>query len=57
VVPELLVRGQLASGELVDIAPGHAERVALYWHCWNLESEVLDGLSQALTQAARAALD
>ena len=57
VVPELLVRGLLAAGELVDIAPGHAERVALYWHCWNLESEVLDWLSQALTQAARAALD
>ncbi len=57
VVPELLVRGLLAGGELVDIAPGHTERVALYWHCWNLESEVLDGLSRALTQAARAALD
>lgn len=57
VVPELLVRELLAQGLLVDIAPGHAQRVALHWHCWNLESEVLDGLSTALTQAAAAVLD
>ncbi|HZN46928.1 MAG TPA: ArgP/LysG family DNA-binding transcriptional regulator, partial [Ramlibacter sp.] len=30
--------------------------VQLYWHCWNLESAVLDQLTVALTQAARAAL-
>jgi LysR family transcriptional regulator (chromosome initiation inhibitor) len=56
VVPELLVRGLLQQGQLVDVAPGHAVAVQLYWHCWNLESEVLDALSAALTQAARAAL-
>ena len=56
VVPELLVRGLLEQGRLVDIAPGHALPISLYWHCWNLESEVLDGLTQALTEAARQAL-
>lgn len=56
VVPELLVRGLLAQGELVDLAPGTRVPVQLYWHCWNLESAVLDQLTTALTQAAAAAL-
>ena len=56
VVPELLVRSLLAEGKLVDIAPGQALPIDLYWHCWNLQSEVLDTLSLALTQAADAAL-
>ena len=56
VAPEVLVRGLIAQGQLVDVAPGHALPIALYWHCWNLQSEVLDSLSAALTQSARAAL-
>ena len=56
VVPELLVREHLRDGRLVDIAPGHALPVELYWHCWNLDSVVLDALSSALTSAATAAL-
>jgi LysR family transcriptional regulator, chromosome initiation inhibitor len=56
VVPELLVRGLLAQGRLVDIAPGRTVPVQLYWHCWNLESAVLDQLTAALTQAAAQAL-
>ena len=57
VVPELLVREHLKAGRLVDIAPGHALPVALYWHCWKLDSAVLDALSKALTTAARSVLD
>jgi LysR family transcriptional regulator (chromosome initiation inhibitor) len=56
VVPELLVRGLLEQGLLVNIAPGQVLPIQLYWHCWNLESEVLDSLSQALTRAAAGAL-
>ncbi|NMM75836.1 transcriptional regulator ArgP [Acidovorax sp. SRB_14] len=56
VVPELLVRQRLASGEFVDLAPGHALPIALYWHCWNLESQVLDALTQALRAGAGRAL-
>ena len=56
VVPELRVRELIAQGQLVNLAPGHALPVQLYWHCWNLASEVLDSLSSALTGAARAAL-
>ena len=56
VLPELLVQGLIAQGELVNMAPGHALPIQLYWHCWNLESQVLDALSRALTAAAAAAL-
>jgi LysR family transcriptional regulator (chromosome initiation inhibitor) len=56
VVPELLVRGLIAQGELVNVAPQAKVPVQLYWHCWNLESAVLDQLTAALTQAAREAL-
>ena len=52
VVPELRVRDLLASGELVNLAPRHRLGVALYWHCWNLNSDVLDALSTALRHAA-----
>jgi LysR family transcriptional regulator (chromosome initiation inhibitor) len=56
VVPELLTRGLIEQGQLVNVAPGTRVPVQLYWHCWNLESAVLDQLTVALTQAARAAL-
>jgi LysR family transcriptional regulator (chromosome initiation inhibitor) len=56
VVPELLVRDLIAAGRLVDVAPAHRTSVQLYWHCWNLASEVLDSLTRALTQAASQSL-
>ncbi|MFT3963297.1 LysR family transcriptional regulator ArgP [Propionivibrio sp.] len=52
VVPELLVRPLLDSGDLIDLAPGSALPVELYWHCWNLESTLLDSLTRAITAAA-----
>ena len=56
VLPELLVRPALQAGDLVDAAPGHALPIALYWHCWNLESRVLTRVSQALLSKARELL-
>jgi len=56
VVPELLARGLIAQGALANVAPAHALPIQLYWHCWNLESEVLDALTRALTEAAATAL-
>ncbi|WP_024813574.1 LysR family transcriptional regulator ArgP [Acidovorax sp. JHL-3] len=56
VVPELLARGALADGSMVGLAPGRALSIELYWHCWNLESELLDALTAALTGAAAQAL-
>jgi LysR family transcriptional regulator, chromosome initiation inhibitor len=56
VVPELLARGLLEQGHLVNVAPAHVLPIQLYWHCWNLESDVLDALTEALTTSARHAL-
>ncbi len=56
VVPEALARPLLDDGRLVDLAAGHTLPVQLYWHCWNLESEVLDAMTEALTSAASRAL-
>jgi LysR family transcriptional regulator, chromosome initiation inhibitor len=56
VLPELGVREHLAKGRLVNIAPDHSLPVELYWHCWNLDSVVLDALTNALTGAASQSL-
>ena len=56
VVPRLLAQGLMDQGQLVNIAPLHTLPIQLYWHCWNLQSEVLDALTAALKQVAAAAL-
>jgi LysR family transcriptional regulator (chromosome initiation inhibitor) len=56
VLPELQVRDHLQSGRLVDVAPGRMLPVDLYWHCWNLDSAVLDALTAALMAAAATTL-
>lgn len=57
VLPELLVRPALVAGDIVDVSPGHTLPIQLYWHCWNLESEVLEALTQALIEASARDLD
>jgi len=52
IVPELLVQGLLETGQLVNLAPDMRLPVSLYWHCWNLDSEVIDRLTHALSGAA-----
>ncbi len=52
VVPALIVQPLIDDGRLVNIAPQHQLHVQLYWHCWNLESDVLDNLTAALGAAA-----
>jgi LysR family transcriptional regulator (chromosome initiation inhibitor) len=56
VVPHLLVGGLLQQGALVNVAPAMKLPVQLYWHCWNLSSEVLERLTAALTNAGAAVL-
>ncbi len=56
VLPELQVQHLLASGALVNLAPQVTLPVNLYWHCWNLDSVVIDRLTAALAEAAAAAL-
>ena len=56
VLPDLKVGQLLASGDLVDIAPTVTLPVNLYWHCWNLDSVVIDRLTAAISSAAAVAL-
>lgn len=56
VVPLLLVGGLLEQRRLVNVAPACSLPVQLYWHCWNLMSDVLDQLTAALTHAGEQAL-
>ena len=56
VLPQLLVQAHLESGELVNLAPDFRLPVKLYWHCWNLDSAVIDRLTQALAAGAKDAL-
>ncbi len=56
VVPELIAREHIAAGRLVNIAPSKVLPIQLYWHCWNLESDVLDALTRSLLDAATLSL-
>ena len=56
VVPEQLVRPLLNDGRLINLCPSVALPVDLYWHCWNLDSAVLNALTQAIVGAAAETL-
>jgi LysR family transcriptional regulator, chromosome initiation inhibitor len=56
VVPALLAQPLIDEGRLVNVAPWHALPVQLYWHCWNLESDVLNSLTAALVVTAKEQL-
>ena len=57
VVPRPLVAAALTEGSLVNVRPALTYHVPLFWHCWNLASDVLDRLSAALREAATTSLD
>lgn len=56
VVPQMLVQSRIDSGELVNLVPAFSLPVSLYWHCWNLSSDVIDRLTKALESGALASL-
>ena len=56
VVPEQLVRPLLNDGRLINLCPSVTLPVDLYWHCWNLDSAVLNALTQAIVGAAAETL-
>ena len=56
VVPEQLVRPLLNDGCLINLCPSVSLPVDLYWHCWNLDSAVLNALTQAIVGAAAESL-
>lgn len=55
-IPERQMVGMLSSGELVDLSQGVLMRVHLYWHSWNLDSQLLTALREALVTRGRALL-
>jgi LysR family transcriptional regulator (chromosome initiation inhibitor) len=55
--PERMVAGQLARGELVEVAPGKPIDVDLYWQSWRLSIGWLDDFSAMLRRRAGEFLD
>ena len=55
-IPHLQAAAPLAEGRLVDLLPGAPMPVPLYWHCWNLASPLLAGLTIELQKAGRRKL-
>jgi LysR family transcriptional regulator (chromosome initiation inhibitor) len=55
-LPEQQCGTELASGRLVDLAPGQYTEVRLYWQRWNLSSPLLDAVSDAVRSGARSSL-
>jgi len=46
----------IQSGRMVDLLPGIHVPVKLYWHCWNLKSDVLEKLTRNLIHQAKKVL-
>jgi LysR family transcriptional regulator (chromosome initiation inhibitor) len=55
-LPEQLAGAERAQGRLVELRPGQAIDVPLYWHRWRIGSAALDRLSEAVRAAAARAL-
>ncbi len=55
-LPDQQSTGLRDQGHLVDLAPGAHVAVDLYWHCWNLKSDLLETLARQLVEGANAQL-
>lgn len=55
--PLLQCQSMLDSGQLVDLTPTRRVDVPLYWHTWQLESELIGSLGKALLGGAAAVLN
>lgn len=55
-VPDQQSEQARAAGELIEVLPGKHIDVPLYWHIWNLKSQVSQALSLRLQQAAATIL-
>lgn len=55
-IPLPQARQHLADGRLVDLAPGRAVPIRLYWHCWGLRTRLLDALTHHVVTHARQVL-
>lgn len=55
-VAEQQIGARLASGALLDLAPGKYTDIALHWHTWRVQSPKLERLSAAILEAGRRSL-
>jgi LysR family transcriptional regulator (chromosome initiation inhibitor) len=55
-VAEQQIGERLASGALLDLAPGKHSDIALHWHTWRVQSPKLERLSAAIMEAGRRSL-
>src|SRR5690554_79917 len=53
-LPDFQIGDGLTDGTLVELVPGSATSVPLYWQQWNLRSELLDVVAEAVAAAATA---
>ena len=47
----------VSTGKIVDLSPDCHVPVELYWHCWNLKSDLLEKLTQHLIRKAKTFLE
>lgn len=52
-MPELQVKDLIDNGQLVDVVPGYAQDISLYWHFWQAESPVMAQVRQSVIKAAQ----
>lgn len=52
-LPDFQVGDALETGALVELVPGSATEIPLFWQQWNLRSELLDVVAEAVAEAAR----
>jgi LysR family transcriptional regulator (chromosome initiation inhibitor) len=55
-LPRVQAETYLGSGQLVDLSPGRLGAVQLYWHHWNLHTQLLQRLTAAFHTQARSSL-
>ncbi|TQV87229.1 LysR family transcriptional regulator ArgP [Aliikangiella coralliicola] len=55
-IPEIQIQQELASGELVKIAPRKNQVDTLYWHSWVLEKGIFKQASKMIVEYARKTL-
>ena len=55
-IPDQQCTGMVCTGQMVDLSPEHHVPAELYWHCWNIKSELLEKLTQCLVHKAKALL-
>lgn len=56
-IPELQIKNELNSGEIINILPNITLTQALYWHRWSLVKGVYKQISEAIMNTGKATLN